>query len=111
MTLLERIRAAQGELRDTDVSPARACELLTRLTADLGNCNTELRESDIAYKKILLSYRRRYETAAEARMWADGEPEYGRFQEAKHVKEETVEMIRSLKSYLRTMEEEMRLSK
>ena len=101
----------QIEMRDSsDLLPERASEMLNHLTALLGNVNDELRMADMEYKRVLLEALKAHEKANRARIEAETTPQYARWQEAKHVKELAVEMIRSLKTYLRTKAEEMRLS-
>ena len=106
----EMIREAQRELRG-DLSPARACELQNTLTALLGNTNEELRESDLDYRHILLQAYKTHDTANRAKIAAETSPEYARFRQAKDTKDLCMEMIRSIRQYLRTAAEEMRLSR
>jgi len=84
--------------------------MLTQLTALLGNCNEELRAADLSYKRVLLASMESHTAANRARIAAETSPEYVRRQEAQHTKELVVEMIRSLKVFLHTKSEEMRLT-
>lgn len=112
MTIRELVRTAQTEIRDTaDLQPDRAAELSNRLTALLGNINDELRTADLEYKRVLLACLKSNEAANRARIEAETSPEYVRRQEAQHTKELTIEMIRSLRHYLKSRAEEMRLSR
>jgi len=110
LTIRERIKAIQVELREKDVLPLRGAELLTQLTAMLGNCNDEFRAADVDYKRILLAAMQQHKAASRAKIEAETSPQYVRRQEAIHTKELAVEMIRSLKACLRTKQEEMRLA-
>ena len=106
------VKAIQRELRDSaDLLPDRASELLNQATALLGNCNDELRTADQEYKRILLHCLRTAEKANRAKIEAETGPQYARWQEARDVKDLTVEMIRSLKVFIRSKQEEMRLSR
>ena len=106
------IHDIQKELRDSgELLPDRASELLTRLTALLGNVNDEIREADAIYASVLLTCLQSDEAASRAKIRAETTPEYLRKREARDVKELTLEMIRSLKYYLRSKEEEMRLTR
>lgn len=107
----ELVREVQGEMRGADLLPSRASDLLNKLTGILGSANTELRLAELDYKRDLRRCMERHEAANRARIDAETSPEYARYLEAKHVKEEIVEAIRSLKAYLRTQEEEMRLAR
>lgn len=111
-TVREHVRDAQKEMRESpDLALARASVLLNTLTALIGNANQELRLREMAYKRELLLAYKTHDTANRAKIAAETSIEYEAFLEARHVKEEIVEAIRSLKAYLRTQEEEMRLSR
>jgi len=108
VTVREMIHEIQVEVRESDLQPDRASELLNRLTALLGNVNDEIREADMAYAVRLLQCLDSEERANRAKIRAETTPEYSRKREARDVKELTLEMIRSLKYYLRAKEEELR---
>lgn len=110
-TVRDLIKAMQIEIRESELQPHRAAELLTRLTALIGNCNSELTDADLTYKATLLGCLSGDEPANRARIKAEASPEYRRMREAKDVKELCVELVRSLKAFLRNAEEEMRLSR
>ncbi len=111
MTVRDIIRTMQVEIRDTDLQPARAAELLAKLTALMGNCNDEIRIADQAYAVCLLGHLEQEEKANRARIRAEISPEYARKREARDTKELVIELVRSLKYLLRSAEEEMRLSR
>ena len=102
----------QREIRDTaDLQPDRAANLLTKLTALMGNCADEIREADCAYAQCLLGHLQQETKANRARIVAEISPEYQRKREARDTKELVVELVRSLKYFLRSKEEEMRLTR
>lgn len=105
------IASFQREIRDTDLMPGRAAELLTKLTALLGNCNDEIRLADHAYSVVLLRFLEADEAANRAKIRAETSTEYLRRQEARATKELVVELVRSLKYLLKSKEEEMRLAR
>jgi hypothetical protein len=106
------IRACQKEIRDTqDLLPDRAAELLIKLTALLGNCADEIRVCDHDYSVVLLSHLEIEKHANRARIKAEISPAFQRRQEARDVKELAVDLVRSLKYYLRTKAEEQQLSR
>lgn len=111
MTVRELIRHMQIEIRDTDLLPDRAAELLTKLTALIGNCNDEIRESDMAFHAVLLKYLDSDEAANRAKIRAQTSPEYLRAREAKDTKELAVELSRSLKYFLRAKSDELQLAR
>jgi hypothetical protein len=110
-TIRERIRTIQRDLRDGALSPDMARESLVTLTAILGNVNDEQRQADHDYKVVLLTCLEADEAANRARIRAEVSPEYQRAREAKDTKDLVVEMIRSCKAFLRSLDEEMRLSR
>ncbi len=112
MSVREMVSAVQAEVRDTaDLLPDRAAWLLLRLTSILGNCADEIRAADHAYAVVLLRFLEADEAANRAKIRAETSLEYLRKQEARNTKELVVELARSLKYFLKTKEEEMRLTR
>ena len=110
VTVRDMVRSAQIEMIGSDMEPARARVLLARLSALIGNCNAEIRVADAVYNHVLLTYLESTEAANRAKIRAETSPEYMRKREARDTKELVVELCRSLKYFLRSLEEEMRLS-
>lgn len=110
-TIRERIRKIQVDLRDGALTPDMARESLVQLTALLGNVHGELREADMAYKRVLLIELEQHAKANRARIAAECTPAYARAREAKDTETLVIEMIRSCKAYLRSLDEEMRLAR
>jgi hypothetical protein len=110
-TVRDLVKAMQIEIRDTvDLQGDRAAELLNRLTALMGNCNDEIREADSEYARVLLAYLDSAEFATHAKIRAEISPEYLRKREARDTKELVVELVRSLKYFLKAKEEERRMA-
>lgn len=106
------VREIQVEIRDTpDLLPDRAAELLTRLASLVGNCNDEIREADAAYATVLLAHLETEEAASRAKIRAETTPAYARKREARDTKELAIELIRSLKFYLRAKSEELSVAR
>lgn len=101
----------QREIRDTDLQPDRAAELLVKLTALMGNTNDEIRQADQDYAMVLLKHLDGEEAANRAKIRAEISPEYQRKREARDTKELVVELVRSLKYLLKANEEAMRLAR
>ena len=111
MTVREMVKEMQREIRDAnDLQPDRAAELLTRLTALLGNMNDEIREADMAYAVVLLAALDTNEAVNRAKVRAEISPEFQRKREARDAKELALELIRSLKYFLRAKSDELRVS-
>lgn len=111
LSVRDRIRVIQKELRDGALTPDLARESLVTLTALLGNVNDEQRLSDAAYKTVLLGCLNTHAKANRARIEAETSPEYQRAREAKDTASLVVEMVRSCRAYLRSLDEEMRLAR
>lgn len=111
MSVREMIGAFQREIRDSDLQPDRAAELLVKLAALMGNVNDEIRLADHAYAVVLLRFLEADEAANRAKIRAETSTEYLRRQEARSTKELVVELVRSLKYLLKAKEEEMRLTR
>lgn len=110
-TVRDRIRGIQVQLRDGALTPDMARESLVELTALYGNVLDECREADHAYGKVLLGYLEAESKANRARIKAEATDEYQRVKTARDTKELVLEMVRSCKVYLRSLDEEMRLSR
>ena len=112
VTVRGLVRLIQVEVRDTsDLQPDRAADLVTKLSALVGNCNDEIRTADAEYAAVLLAHLETEEAASRAKIRAETTPAYQRKREARDTKELAVELVRSLKYFLRSKEEEMRLSR
>lgn len=111
MTVRDMVHQMQREIRDTDLQPERAAILLGKLTALMGNCNDEIREADQEYALCLLGHLEQEEKANRAKIRAEISQEYQRKREARDTKELVVELVRSLKYFLKSQAEEMRLSR
>lgn len=109
-SIRERVKEIQKDLRDGALTPDMARESLVQLTALYGNVLDELREADADYKAVLLAHLNAETKANRARMHAEASPEYARVREADDCKKLVIEMVRSCKVYLRSLDEEMRLA-
>lgn len=111
MSVRDLVRAMQIEIRDSDLQPERARELLMKLSAVLGNINDEIRSADAEYASTLLDCLKAHAKANRARIEAETSPQFQRRREARDTKELCAEMISSLKYLLRSVGEEMRLAR
>ena len=107
----DRVHAIQVELRDGDVRPDRAREALIELTSLLGNCIVEFSDAEIAYTQVLAQALETESKANRARIRAALSPEFRRRQEARALQTLVVELIRSLRATLRSIDEELRLTR
>lgn len=111
MSVRERIKEIQKQLGLGALTPDIARESLVKLTALLGNVNDESRAADHEYKLVLLGCLQGDEAANRARIRAEVTPQFQRALEAKHTAQLVTEMIRSLKQYMRSLDEEARLTR
>lgn len=111
MTIREMVTAIQVEIRDEDVTPHRAVELLNRLTAIIGNCLVEIRDAEMAYNERLLELLDEDGTKARATVKASTTPEYRRLREGRDTKEHVEAMVGALKYQIRASEAEMRMTR
>ena len=91
--------------------PSRARELLMTLTSLMGNCQQAVTATEGADTSVLSRCLDEEKKANRARIRAEMTPEYQAKQEARNTFVLVVEMIRSLKIVLKSIEEEIRLSR
>lgn len=111
VSIRDRIRTIQQELANGALTPDLARESLVRLTSLLGNVHDEQRHADHEYKLVLLGCLQGDEAANRARIRAEVTPQFQRAREAKDTSDLVVEMVRSCRAYLRSLDEELRLSR
>ena len=105
-TLTEIINDFQNEVSKDNLLPQRASEIMVQLSALLGNINGEIRKRDKEYKLVLLECYKQEKTANRAKLTSEVSPEYEASKVAKDTKELALELIRSIKYYLKSMGEE-----
>lgn len=111
-TVYTDIAKLQAEILETvEMPPLRTSAVLVELTALYATLITELRESEFAYKAVLLTCLDSEEAANRAKIRAENSEAYRRMRLAKDTEKVVVELIRSLKVSLRTMQEEMRMTR
>lgn len=111
MTIRELIKERQEEVRSQDLQPGRAADILNELSSLIGTINDRIRECDVAYNHVLLDALKGAKQASHAKIEAECTPEYLLKREARDTKEVTIEMIRSLKYFLKAKEDEYNVSK
>lgn len=110
-TIRELIAEFQNEILSGDLLPDRAAEILTKLSALMGNINDEIRIRDVNYNKVLLEHYNKQETANRAKITAETTEEYDLKRIARDTKDLAKEMSGSLKYFLRGKEDEIRASR
>ena len=108
-TIRDRIRLIERAMLVGGLPPAAVREYLSIATALLGSCNREVVEADLSFNAFLAGCRRQSKTSAEARMEAEDSLQYRRKREAEAEQANCEEMVRTLKTLLRSLDSEMRV--
>jgi len=111
MTIREIIKEKQNEVLRGNLLPERAAEMMTELASLIGNLNDEITKRDMEYNKVLLDHYDKEATANRAKIKAWTTPEYEAMRTARNTKELAIELIRSLKYFLKSFEEERQVSR
>lgn len=111
ITVRDHIKAIQAEVGHADLLPDRGAELLMMAVALIGNVADEIRKADSVYANVLLSCLESEDRANRAKIRAETTQAYSRKREARDTKELLLELIASLKYFLRIKTEEMRLTR
>lgn len=101
----------QSEILKGDLSPKRAGEILIELSSLIGNLNDRIRTADMKFNKVLMDCYNKEAKANRAKILAEISPEFEAKRIARDTKELTMEMIKTLKYFMRSFEEEYRVGK
>lgn len=111
MNLREIINEYRSKLVDAkDLAPVDAAQMLVELTALTGNIHEEIVGRGNQYRIKLADLVEKYGSVAKAKVIAQASPEYGDLVQATAYLEMASEMIRSLKVFIKSKEEERRFS-
>lgn len=105
-TIREIIGDYQSEVARGNLMPERAAEILSELSALLGNIGEEITRTEIAYNKVLMKCYDEESTANRAKIKAGITSEFEQMRIARNTKELCLEMMRSLKYLLKAKSEE-----
>lgn len=111
MTSIERLAKIQADLLQDDAGPQTARTHLVTLTAMWGDFMSTATDKDLAYKRVLPIFRAIHKSAKDAEMHAEASPEYEAMRRAKESEAFVLELIRSCKAAMRSIDEEMRLAR
>ncbi len=111
MTIRDRVQEIGTVMLSSEPSPAVARRNEVMLSGLLAHINRAVTGSEIAYKRKLNELRGECKTAAEAKMKAEATEEFGDWLEAEATKDSAMEMLRTLRSYGRSLSDEMRLQR
>jgi len=111
VTHSERLATIAAELLQPDAGPQMARRHLVTLTAMWGDFRTAATAADIAYKRVLFECRRDTPAANQATISAETSLEYAGMRKAKDEEAYVLELIRSCKAAMKSIDEEMRLAR
>jgi hypothetical protein len=112
MTIRETINEYRNKIRDcSNLGPSEASKYLVELSALTGNVNEELLKVMMDYNYKKSEFLTEIKSVAKAEVKAQCTEEYRRLQEVKGYRDLIVELIRSLKYFLRSLEDERSFSK
>ena len=95
------------EIRDSDLTPARACDLLAKLTALMGNIAEEVTDAEIVYARVLSDAYHVEAKANRAKIAAETTNEYRRKREARDAAYLVEKLTQALKVIIRQHGTEM----
>ncbi|MEK7111883.1 MAG: hypothetical protein AAB875_01010 [Patescibacteria group bacterium] len=110
-SIRQLVQDIQGEIAKGNLMPQRAAELLVNLSALLGNIAEEITQRDYEYNLVLLQFLDNETKANRAKIKAEVSKEYLAKRRAYNTRDLAIELIRSLKYFLRAQEQEMREAK
>jgi hypothetical protein len=110
-SIRERVHEIGTAMVSGDPSPAEARQHEVALSGLLSHINRAVIGAELAYKKKLAELAMTSKSAASARMHAEATPEFAEWLEAKVTRESALEMLRTLRSFGRSLSDEMRLQR
>lgn len=109
VTVRDMVSELRSEVLAGNLSPSRAAEIATELSALLGNIAEEITDADMAYNLVYAFYLDQEGKANRAKIRAELTEEYRRKRRAHDLHMVTVEMVRSLRKMQDTFRDSMRL--
>jgi hypothetical protein len=112
MNLREKLQAYQSRLINAStLQPDEAGRIIVELTSYMSNLNAKLLETQLAYNQKHLEIMEEVRSVAKSSLVAQTTQEWRDYQEVKGWIDVVREMIRGLKFYIRSNEDEYSLSK
>lgn len=103
------IQSIQVEVRDTELDPSRAAELVTKLTVLYASVLDVVTKREMEFNEVLSGLMDEDMPANRAKIRAQATDQYQALQEARNVEKSTLQLIQSLKTLVKLRQEEMRL--
>jgi len=111
LSIRDRIKVIQTQVVTSALTPSEVRDNLILLTGLFGNVLDEHREADAAYHLLVASYVEGGDAVNRAEIRASTSAQYARAREAKDAERLVLEMIRGAKTFLQSLDTEMRLSR
>lgn len=111
MTSSERLAQIQADLLQPDAGPQIARRHLVTLTAMWGDFRSAATEAELRFNHVHGACRATHDTAKDAEIAAKATAEYAAFRRAKDEEAFVLELIRSCKAAMRSIDEEMRMAR
>ncbi len=111
MSIRERIKEIQKQLRENVITPQLARESQITLSALYGSVCEALTDADVKYKRVIADAFEAEGKANRAKMRAERSMEYADLQMLKATEKTVLEMIRSCRAAMRSMEKEYEASR
>jgi hypothetical protein len=107
MSIREMIDEYRNKIKDaSSLEPDQASRYIVELSSIMGNVNQELLAKQMLYNEAKLKCLDEEKSVARAAMKAETTDAYRAYQEVKGYRDLLVEMIRGLKYYLRSQDDE-----
>lgn len=110
-SIRERVAELETQMANAAQTPDSTRSALVALTGLLGKAASHLRSCELAYKRVLAMRAGVGDLpAVHARIACEATEEYATYREALDVWKSIDQMIKTCRAYLRSLDEEMRLS-
>jgi hypothetical protein len=110
-SIRERIHEIGIAMVSGDPSPAEARKHEVMVAGLLEHINKAVTGAEVAYKKKLSLCRSECESASDAKIEAEASEQFADWLEAKTTRDSAMEMLRTLRSFGRSLSDEMRLQR
>lgn len=110
-TIRDMVNSIAIDLRDGDVTPGKAREHLMTLSGLLSACVLRTRQTELAYKRVLVECMKAHGAAAKGIIAAEVTEQYEAYREAKDTERLCMEMKRSCQTFLKSLDSEMHLQR
>ena len=105
-TIRELINEKRDKILNQDLTKQEASKMLVEFSALMGNVTEEIRIREAKYNQVLAEQLAQEKSVARAEVLSKITPEYRKFRRARDEEKVLIELIRSLKYYLKAKGDE-----